>query len=267
MTTVDAEGRAALVAELGQRLHEALGHPHPDEIDCPCCGKRQFFSAMEKIEAVDFLYQEKLRRFRCGECDLIFGPAPLLFLPKPDMSELYRLYYLLYEEGVTVSAQEKTFYLLNPAFDGAYLNYGCGYWQEGVQRLRAVQWQVWGFDPHLSEHRRAELHSLGLVISLDQLPHRQFSGLFSHNFIEHTQDPFELFQTLRTLLAPGAAMAHSTPCYEYLFEFSPFHLFFFTGRSIEALAARSGFTIEQSYATDSRTPALFQKVLVFRRTD
>jgi len=39
-------------------------------------------------------------------------------------------------------------------------------------------------------------------------------------------------------------MAHATPCFEYLFEYTRFHLFFFPGRSREVLAQRAGLKIE-----------------------
>lgn len=30
-------------------------------------------------------------------------------------------------------------------------------------------------------------------------------------------------------------MIHSTPCYQYLYEYTRFHLFFFTGKSLEII--------------------------------
>ncbi len=39
-------------------------------------------------------------------------------------------------------------------------------------------------------------------------------------------------------------MAHSTPCYEYRYDYSIFHLYFFIGRSLELLAKKTGFELE-----------------------
>lgn len=38
-------------------------------------------------------------------------------------------------------------------------------------------------------------------------------------------------------------MAHSTPCYKNLYAITRFHLFFFTGRSLEEFAAALDFKV------------------------
>ena len=40
-------------------------------------------------------------------------------------------------------------------------------------------------------------------------------------------------------------MAHATPCFEYLYEFTRFHLFFFLGRSRELLAKSAGLDLSE----------------------
>ena len=49
--------------------------------------------------------------------------------------------------------------------------------------------------------------------------------------------------SLSLLLKPGALMAHSTACYDYLYPSSRFHTVFLLGKSPEVLAQRSGFEI------------------------
>jgi hypothetical protein len=39
-------------------------------------------------------------------------------------------------------------------------------------------------------------------------------------------------------------MSHATPCFEYRFEFTRFHLFFFLGRSRSLLARQAGLQIQ-----------------------
>jgi len=39
-------------------------------------------------------------------------------------------------------------------------------------------------------------------------------------------------------------MIHSTPCYQYAYEYSRWHLYFFVGKSIDFLCEKSGLEIE-----------------------
>ncbi len=51
------------------------------------------------------------------------------------------------------------------------------------------------------------------------------------------------FRQFRALLKPGGRMVHATPCYEWLYAYTRFHVFFALGDSIEALAQRTGFRV------------------------
>ena len=53
-----------------------------------------------------------------------------------------------------------------------------------------------------------------------------FDAVFTHNYIEHVQNPVQFFRECRALIKANGTMAHSSPCYQYLYEASPFHLFF-----------------------------------------
>ena len=67
----------------------------------------------------------------------------------------------------------------------------------------------------------------------------------SHNVIDHFKDPVSVFANLRRLLRNSSSpMVHATPCYEYLYEYTRFHLYFFTGRSVDYLCEKSGFRVE-----------------------
>ena len=77
----------------------------------------------------------------------------------------------------------------------------------------------------------------------------RFDGLFSNNVLEHFREPAIELAYMRTLLKPGGLMAHATPCFEYRFEYTRFHLFFFLGRSRALLASQIGMSIKE-YVTD-----------------
>ena len=48
---------------------------------------------------------------------------------------------------------------------------------------------------------------------------------------------------MASLLPAGALMSHATPCFEYRFEFTRFHLFFFLGESREWVAEQANLSI------------------------
>jgi hypothetical protein len=74
---------------------------------------------------------------------------------------------------------------------------------------------------------------------------RRYDGIMTNNLIEHLTDPVDAFRLFRSLLSgPYSLMAHSTPCYEYSFEYTRFHLFFFTGSSIDVLCKKCGLNVE-----------------------
>jgi hypothetical protein len=56
----------------------------------------------------------------------------------------------------------------------------------------------------------------------------------------------------QAILQEGAHMAHTTPCYRYCYEFSRFHLYFFTGRSLEFLGKRTHLRIEDTEYSDTK---------------
>ena len=65
----------------------------------------------------------------------------------------------------------------------------------------------------------------------------KFDGLFSNNVIEHFRTPVTQFRAFRDRLKPSGRMAHSTPCYRYLYPITRFHTVFL-GRAIRRRARR-----------------------------
>lgn len=70
----------------------------------------------------------------------------------------------------------------------------------------------------------------------------RFDGVFSNNVLEHLRYPVEDLKAISAILNQGGRMSHATPCFEYLYEFTRLHLFFFLGRSRELLVEKAGLT-------------------------
>lgn len=242
-------------------LAALLAEPEPSHLFCDACDQSLALAACEPLESDCVFTGLRLLRRRCPNCGLVFGPAPMIRAPAERMNRLYELVYRFYSEGDTVFAQERTFYLLNPSRQGRFLNYACGPWTTGLNRLAEAGWDIYGYDPYLPSHHPR------FIRTVEQARERRFDGLMSHNFLEHPQSVHAEMRLFNSLLNPGALMAHSTPCYEYLFERSPFHLYFFEGCSIEHLARRSGFQVMATVAQDREPVGLYYLCKIFRKVD
>jgi SAM-dependent methyltransferase len=178
----------------------------------------------------------RLDRLECPKCGCVFGPPKYLETP-PELVDLdYRLLYTDYSEVDSTAEEIRAFRALDPKPGGVYLNWGSGAWSESVERLRSEGFDVWGYEPH------ADVQSEFVVRRRDQISAR-FDGVFSNNLIEHLFDPAAQFADWKSLLKPGGRMAHASPCYEWLYAFTRFHVFFPLGDSPARLAERTGFRL------------------------
>jgi SAM-dependent methyltransferase len=156
------------------------------------------------------------------------------------LAQDYRWHYRVFSEGDSTDLEVRAFRALNPQKDGLYLNYGCGQWSKTNQILREEGWNILGFDPHATHGG----DQTGLIIATDHLMEFKFDGIFSNNVIEHFRYPVNELKFMKSLLKQGGKMSHATSCYEYLYEFTRFHMYFFTGRSREFLAAQAELILE-----------------------
>ena len=54
-------------------------------------------------------------------------------------------------------------------------------------------------------------------------------------------------------------MSHASPCYDYLYEFTRFHVIFYTGRSVETLARKVRLRVENRERDGEFICQLFKK--------
>ena len=187
----------------------------------------------------------RLQRFQCPECDVIFGPNKVLALIAKELTQDYESHYRVFEGGDSTDQEIRAFNLLKPKKNGIYLNYGAGAWSKSVQILRTQGWNVFAFEPHSS----ATPHHDYVIGNKADLLKFKFDGIFSNNVLEHLRQPIEEFVFMKNILKPNAKMSHATPCYEYLYEYTRFHLFFYLGRSKNFLAKKAGLIISD-FITD-----------------
>ena len=180
-----------------------------------------------------------IKRHQCPECDVIFGSEVMLSLTPDQLADEYEWHYRVFEEGDSTEQEVRAFYALNPDKNKKYINWGSGAWSETNEKLRGEGWEIFGYEPHGSARRLG-----GTVLtSVEELREVRPDGIFSNNVLEHLRHPIEELKGMARLLPSGGKMSHATPCFEYRFEFTRFHLFFFLGRSKHLIAERAGMQL------------------------
>ncbi len=210
------------------------------ELSCPLCDYSGASEEFGKYLTSCIFGGGELTRHQCPECDVIFGPGKMLRLPGAELSRDYEWHYQVFTEGDSTLQEVRAFHALKPEKDGVYLNWGAGAWSNSVDALRQDGWNVYAYEPHGS----ASTSSPFLISDKAQLSTMRFDGIFSNNVLEHLRYPVHELSIMRDLLKAGGRMSHATPCFEYLYEFTRFHLFFFLGRSRALLADKAELRID-----------------------
>lgn len=229
------------------------GMDKPDR--CPLCGYEAPSGVFNEVVSNCLFYGGRLLRHECPSCNVIFGPQKMFSLDSEMLDLDYRNFYRVYSEGNSTASVIRTFHLLKPTKSGVYLDYGCGgEWSEAIQKLRSDGWNVYGFEPNAT-------HSSEYVFSKwEEVAGKQFTGIFSHNVLEHLFEPIETTRKLSDMLTEGGRLVHATPCFDYRYDFTHYHVFFFTGRSTEVLAEKSGMHIVDWVRDGEYIACTFQKV-------
>jgi SAM-dependent methyltransferase len=207
------------------------------QIVCPICGRSDRRDGYEVLlDNCNFL-GGRLERYRCPDCECVFGPLKYMDLSDEFVASDLRVIYSRYSEADSTAAEIATFQSLRPKPEGLYLDWGCGgVWSHTISQLRGHGWNVWGYDPGADTAGEFVTNRRENVLA-------KFDGVFSNNVIEHFRNPMKEFQDLRGLLKPGGLMAHSSPCYEYTYAYTRSHTLFLMGKSPHVLAERTGFKV------------------------
>ncbi len=238
-------------------LFDSLELLMPDEENteaCPLCFHEAPRETFPIFESQCIFGGGRLTRFQCPECDVIFGAKKMLAMNASELTQDYESHYKVFQESDSTEQEIRAFHLLNPSKDGVYLNYGAGGWSKSVQVLRSQGWNVVAFEPHDSAASNCDY----LLRSKEDLLQIKFDGVFSNNVLEHLRYPVRELIFMSEILKSGAKMSHATPCFEYLYEYTRFHLFFFLGRSRTLLAEKTGLTVSDFVVDGEFMCALYE---------
>ena len=214
---------------------EPLLFPQDMRLTCPICGHSAARKDYQTVSTMCKFSGGLLERFVCPECGVIFGPLKMMMLKPGQLAEEYRQSYTTYSESDCTALEENIFRELNPVKDGVYLNYGAGAWNSTSEKLRQEGYTVYDYEPYAPAADRDNL-----IRNPEQLRSMKFDGIFSNDLLEHLPDPVKELKFMSSMLKPGGCMIHGSGCYEYAFEYTRFHLFFFVGKSLEYISRDAG---------------------------
>ena len=223
--------------------------------NCTLCGYTGLSKEFTIFESQCIFGGGRLTRLQCPHCDVIFGPKKMLSKNAAELTQDYESHYKMYEEGDSTEQEIRAFHLLKPSLQGVYLNYGAGGWSKSVETLRDQGWNVFAFEPHDSACSNLDY----LIKSKSDLLKLRFDGIFSNNVLEHLRYPVDELSFMKTLLKPTGEMSHATPCFEYLYEYTRFHLFFYLGHSRTLLAEKADLAISDFVKDGDFMCALYQR--------
>lgn len=210
---------------------------------CPLCGLASEEERFRKFDSHCIFGGGVLKRRQCPHCSVIFGPDKMFSLTPEQLAEDYGWHYRAYAEADSTEQELRAFRALSPAREKTYLNYGAGRWSRCLEILRSEGWNVYGYEPHAGATSPAHI-----VTDAKALAEMRFDGIFSNNVLEHLRNPIDELRRLKTLLRPAALMCHATPCFEYLYEYTRFHLFFYCGQSRNLLLEKADLKLQRFIA-------------------
>jgi hypothetical protein len=219
---------------MADALESKLSTLSPAELTCPLCAHSAPKAAFQEYLSHCIFAGGRLLRHGCPNCQVIFGPVKMLELNDQELGEDYQQHYSVFEEGDSSVQERRAFLSLQPSRQGTYLNYGAGRWSDTTQKLRNEGWDVYAYDPYAEDSRQSH------ALTTADLEHQRFDGIFSNNVLEHLRHPVADLRRQASLLKPQGSLALATPCFSYLYEFTRFHLFFYTGRSRTFLLEQAG---------------------------
>jgi SAM-dependent methyltransferase len=202
-----------------------LKHPELKSLKCYICDYEDDISKFQVIKANDIFNAGELIRYKCPQCEVIFGDLRFLNLSREEINNDYTDLYSYYKEGDT------TPYILQPLRECGYLDksksildYACGEWNNVIPILRNEGYDITGYDKFVGKY--------------NTLPNKQFDIVYNNNYIEHLINPLEDLKEILDLVKSGGLAIFLSSCFEYCIEYTHYHTFFFGDKSLDIICKK-----------------------------
>ena len=201
-----------------------IKQPNPQYLFCTICGNNDKLANYKIFEADDIFNAGKLIRYECPSCKTIFGDLRFLQMPISEINKDYEDLYSYFSEGDTTSYILTVLENLDCFKDKSlkYLDYACGRWNKVIPELRNRDYDIIGYDKYVSEGG----------YTTNNLGDLKFDVIYNCNFIEHLINPLQDIQEIIKHLKPGGYLIFISPCFEYCYDFTHYHTFYFNDTSL-----------------------------------
>jgi hypothetical protein len=212
-----------------------IQQPDINLLKCYICDYENTVNNYNKLEANDIFNAGKLIRYKCPNCDVIFGDLRFLNMPLDEIKNDYEDLYSYYKEGDTtkyiLEVLENMFFINDMQLK--YLDYACGKWNYVVPTLKNKGYDIIGYDKYVSNNSYI----------VNDIGNSTFDVIFNCNYIEHLINPIEDIRDMISHLNNGGYIVFITQCFEYTIEFTHYHTFFFNDKSLKIIAEKLGLTL------------------------
>ena len=211
------------------RWNKLTKQPDIQAYDCKVCNAHFDLTSTNKFETTDKFQAGTLIRYECPQCKVIFGDLRFLMLSPSEIADDYMDLYSTISEADTTSFILDIVNTVGLKQSEKILDYACGAWNKHIQVLQSQGYDIIGYDPFVGSQR--------------MLPPKEdsYDIVMCNNYIEHVIDPIEDLRKMVKLIKPGGRWIVSTSCFEYAFEFTHYHTYFFVSEeSIRQLEDKLG---------------------------
>jgi hypothetical protein len=232
--------------------------PELEKLKCYICDYEENISNYKIYKVNDIFEAGELIRYECPCCTVIFGDMRFLLLDQSEIDNDYSDLYSFYNEGDTTEYIIKTLSSIDIFNDKSksYLDYACGNWNNIVPYLRENGYNIYGYDKYVNSDN----------YFLNDITGLKFDVIYNNNFIEHLINPIDFISTMVNHLNDYGYIIFISPCFEYSYDFTHYHTFFFNDKSLEYISKKINIKLIDSKrinfnetGTDYTVVKVFQK--------
>jgi len=229
---------------------------------------------------VEFGIDPTMRILRCGRCHLVFADENMT---PTDIKVLYNslgdIYdcYCFDEKYVTAEKTKIVERYVSDNNHGSFLDVGCARGHLLIP-MRARGFDCYGVDiSHLSVERGRKEYGLNLfegTLEEAEYPHSFFTWITAFDVLEHIQNPLMTLKEINRILQKNGRLVLEVPNENTIFRlvakaifkmtcrkacwplkklYYPFHLYYFSPRTVRCALERTGFTIIEMTTKESYT--------------
>ena len=198
-----------------------------ENLTCVVCNSTYSMSQFKQYKSQDRFHAGELVRYECPSCNVIFGDLRFLNLSLDEIGKDYTDLYSYCKEGDTSIYILKILDKLNLGKNKVYLDFACGERESTLTLLNDNNYNVYGHDAYAFNSHPKFLEKINDEIKYDVV--------YSSNYIEHVIDPYKNLAVLVNLLNDNGKLVMMSPCWEYSYDYTHYHTFFFLGKSVEYL--------------------------------